>query len=83
MKRRDIVGRIGLKDVLRAPFPSLTHARVPRQTREENKVMQAVVVMVNEGLHPLPVVRDGRLVGIISRADAVRALLAEQTVSSM
>jgi CBS domain-containing protein len=43
--------------------------------------MKAVVVMVNEGLHPLPVLRDGRIVGIISRADAVRALLASRAAS--
>lgn len=96
-----VIGILGLKDILRAPFPSLVQSRVSRQTREQeilrhldtirvervmattvwsvkedDEVMKAVVVMVNEGLHPLPVLRDGRLVGIISRADAVRAVLA-------
>ncbi|MBI4675447.1 MAG: CBS domain-containing protein [Chloroflexi bacterium] len=99
-----VIGIIGLKDILRAPFPSLVQSRVSRQTRpeeilrhldvtrvervmatmvwsvrEDDEVMKAVVVMVNEGLHPLPVLREGRMIGIISRADAVRAILSSDS----
>jgi CBS domain-containing protein len=98
-----VVGIIGLKDILRAPIPSLANSRVSRLTRidelarhlentrvgrvmattvwsvkENEDLMRAIAIMVNEGLHPLPVLRDGRLVGVVSRADAVRAVLASQ-----
>jgi len=96
-----VVGIIGLKDILRAPMPSLARATVSRRTpeadiarqtdttivervmattvfsvKEDDPLMMAVAIMVNEGLHPLPVLRDGRLVGVVSRADAVRAILS-------
>jgi CBS domain-containing protein len=48
--------------------------RVPT-IKEDDPLMAAVAIMVKDGLHPVPVLRDGRLVGVISRADAVRALL--------
>jgi CBS domain-containing protein len=98
-----VVGIIGLKDILRAPMPSLARARVSRLTpigdiarhlearrvnqvmatrvwsvKEDDPVMAAVAIMVNQGLHPVPVLRDEQLVGVISRADAVRALLDYQ-----
>ena len=95
-----VIGIIGLKDILRAPMPSIIQAQVSRMSHLEDKagvldsvtvervmartvfsvteddpVMAAVAVMVNQGLHPVPVLRHGNLVGIVSRADAVRALL--------
>ena len=91
-----VVGIIGLKDILRAPMPSLARATVSRRTseadiakqtdtttvervmattvfsvKEDDPLMMAVAIMVNEGLHPLPVLRDGRLVGVVSRAICV------------
>jgi CBS domain-containing protein len=97
---RRVVGIIGLKDILRAPWPSVVQAQVSRMgtlsdkagaldratvervmartvfsVREDEPVMAAVAIMVNQGLHPVPVLRNGKLVGIVSRADAVRALL--------
>ncbi len=96
----NVVGVIGLKDILRAPTPSIVQAQVSRMAnledrtevldntdvahvmartvfsvREEDPVMAAVAVMVNQGLHPVPVLRNGKLVGIVSRADVVRALV--------
>jgi len=101
-----VVGIIGLKDILRAPMPSLARATVSRRTseadiakqtdtttvervmattvfsvKEDDPLMMATAIMVNEGLHPLPVLQDGRLVGVVSRADAVRAILSHQAVS--
>lgn len=42
---------------------------------EATPVEEVVALFVNRGLHPLPVVRDGRLVGLVGRADVLRALL--------
>ncbi|MCL4393224.1 MAG: CBS domain-containing protein [Chloroflexi bacterium] len=46
--------------------------------KESDPLMAAVAIMVNEGLHPAPVFRDGRLAGVVSRADAVRAILIQR-----
>ena len=43
---------------------------------EDAPVLRAAELMVNTGRHPLPVLQAGRLVGAVSRADVVRALLA-------
>ncbi|CAG0945084.1 A-adding tRNA nucleotidyltransferase [Anaerolineae bacterium] len=102
-----VVGVIGLKDILRAPMPSLIRATVSRLTsemdiakyldatqvgrvmattvfsvKEDDPLMTAVAIMVNEGLHPLPVLRDENLVGVVSRADAVRAILESRSEST-
>jgi CBS domain-containing protein len=42
---------------------------------EATPLEEVVALFVNRGLHPLPVVRDGRLVGLVGRADVLRALL--------
>lgn len=44
---------------------------------EDTAVEEVVALFVNRGLHPLPVVVDGRLVGIVGRADVLRFLLEE------
>lgn len=43
---------------------------------ERTPLIQAAALMANSGKHPLPVVRDGQVIGVIDRADVVRALLA-------
>jgi CBS domain-containing protein len=45
---------------------------------EQTELMRAAELMVNSGKHPLPVLRDGGLVGTIDRADIVRVLLASR-----
>ena len=42
---------------------------------EDTSLMKAAAVMVNNGRQRLPVLRDGKVVGMITRADVVRALL--------
>lgn len=42
---------------------------------EELPAMQAAALMVNLGKHPLPVLRDGKVVGTIDRWHIVRAIL--------
>ena len=101
---RRVVGIIGLKDILRAPMPSLMQAQVSRidsletkakaldkttiervmartvfTVKEDDPLMVAVAIMVNQGLHPVPVLRGGQLVGVVSRADAVRAILRQSS----
>ena len=44
---------------------------------EDTPLLRAAELMVNTGKHPLPVMRDGKIVGVISRSDIVRALLGE------
>ena len=34
--------------------------------------------MISSARHPLPVINDGRVVGILNRADVVRALLGSE-----
>jgi CBS domain-containing protein len=95
-----VVGMIGLMDVLRAPFPDFARVRVsgiesePSMGRrldlmrvaqvmatdvisveDDDPMGEAVTLMVKSGVHPLPVLRHGRLVGIISRANALNAML--------
>ena len=56
------------------PVRNVMNDRV-RSVNEEASLLQAAATMVNSGKHPLPVMRAGRVVGVIDRADVVRALL--------
>jgi CBS domain-containing protein len=42
---------------------------------EDTPLMQAMAMMSDLGIHPLPVLRDRQLVGIVSRKDAVKGIL--------
>ena len=50
----------------------------PRTVGPDDDVHDAAHVMVETGHNRIPVVQGGRLVGVISRADVVRALAAGQ-----
>jgi CBS domain-containing protein len=50
----------------------------PRTVGPDDDVHDAAHVIVETGHNRIPVVDDGRLVGVISRADVVRALAAGQ-----
>jgi CBS domain-containing protein len=50
----------------------------PRTVAPDDDVHEAAHVIVETGHNRIPVVADGRLVGVISRADVVRALAAGQ-----
>lgn len=43
---------------------------------EEESVNKAAAILEQKGIRRLPVVRDGKLIGILSRADLMRAVLA-------
>jgi CBS domain-containing protein len=47
--------------------------------REDLGLLRALELMVNTGKHPLPVLRDGKVVGVISRMDITRAMVDEKT----
>ncbi len=51
-------------------------ARQVISVSEATTAMEVAALMANRGVHPIPVVRDGRLLGVVGRADVVRALLA-------
>ncbi len=46
----------------------------------ESSVAQAAGLMIDAGINRLPVVEDGKLVGIVTRADLVRAFSRSDTV---
>jgi CBS domain-containing protein len=48
----------------------------PHVCSEDDTLEQVATVMHHENLSRMPVVRDGKLVGIVSRGDLVRALIA-------
>ena len=50
----------------------------PYTVGPDDEIHDAAGVMVETGRNRIPVVEDGRLVGVISRADVVRALAAGQ-----
>jgi CBS domain-containing protein len=50
----------------------------PRTVEPDDDVHEAAHVIVETGHNRIPVVEGGRLVGVISRADVVRALAAGQ-----
>ena len=56
------------------PVQNVMNDRV-RSVKEEASLLEAAATMVNSGKHPLPVMRTGQVVGVIGRADVVRALL--------
>jgi CBS domain-containing protein len=49
---------------------------------ENTTLIRALELMVNTGKHPLPVLRDNKVVGIISRSDIARAILVQSMPSS-
>ena len=49
----------------------------PQTIREDDTLEQAATLMHDHDFSRLPVVRAGLLVGIISRTDIVRAIVAE------
>lgn len=79
---RDLVasGNLRAQDYLRG------HGRVARDVmtadvvavREDTPVAEIVDLLERRRIKRVPVLRDGRLVGIVSRADLLRALLAAQ-----
>lgn len=42
---------------------------------EETPVLKAAEIMINSGKHPLPVLREGQIVGVVTRMSLVRAVL--------
>ena len=51
-------------------------SREPTMCREDDTLEQVATLMHEENLRRLPVVRDGKLVGIVARGDVLRALVS-------
>ena len=81
-----LVGIVTLGDAKKLPqdaWPTTPVASimtpVPLKTvAPESELSAAIGLMAESGLHQLPVVQDGRLVGMLSRADIVRFLQLRQ-----
>jgi CBS domain-containing protein len=65
-----------LKIWVETPVQNLMNEQV-LTVREDMDLLRALELMVNTGKHPLPVLRDGQVVGVISRMDITRALVGE------
>jgi len=48
----------------------------PATVNPESSLEEIATLMVNKGFHTLPVVKEGKLVGIIGKEDVLRTLLA-------
>lgn len=95
-----LVGMVGLRDILRVPFPSGFERMATRYEPLEEKakllrrtfirrvmakrpvayppntpVEEILAAIINRGIHPIPIVEDGRLVGIVGRREIIRAML--------
>lgn len=44
-------------------------------TRHDTPVLRIDALMVSSGIHHVPVVEDGRLIGMVGRGDIYRAIL--------
>jgi CBS domain-containing protein len=64
------------RDLSNLPIAPLV-IRDPITLDPDEHVARAAVVLVERGIRLLPVVRDGRLLGVISRADICNAVVGE------
>jgi len=62
-----------------AAFPTTTvgavMARPVLTVTPDTTVEEAAAVMSNRGRHPLPVIEDGKIIGVLSRSDVIEVLL--------
>ncbi len=95
-----LAGMVGLRDILRVPFPSGFERMATRYEHLEEKakllrqtlirrvmakrpvayppntpVEEILAAIINRGIHPIPIVEDGHLVGIVGRREIIRAML--------
>jgi CBS domain-containing protein len=59
------IGDLGVREVMTAPAIVI---------EADADIEEAAAIMLKEGIARIPVVRDGRLVGIVTRADIVRGI---------
>lgn len=65
-EKAELLGRIRVDQVM---------ARQVISVNEDARVIDVAALMANRGVHPIPVLRNGSLVGVIGRADVARLLL--------
>ena len=64
-------------DAIRQTPVAAVMARAVLTVHADAPIEEAAAIMSNRGRHPLPVLDGGRMVGVISRADVIRAMLRE------
>lgn len=76
---KDVLGRVTLAGVPLATPISAVMTQQPATLGADAPVADALLLMAREGIHHIPLVRDGRLVGVISEKDvfALRRLSVE------
>ena len=82
---KDVLGRVTLAGVpLATPISAVMTAQ-PATLAADAPVADALVLMAREGIHHIPLVRDGRLVGVISEKDvfALRRLSVEGVTAAI
>lgn len=82
-----VVTEFDLLNVLKAGRGALTTTveavmtRNPICVSEEATVEEAIALMIEHHIIRLPVLREGRLVGVVSRCDILRAFVQEEVVT--
>lgn len=82
---KDVLGRVTLAGVSLATPISAVMTPQPATLGADAPVADALVLMAREGIHHIPLVRDGRLVGVISEKDvfALRRLSVEGVTATI
>ena len=70
------------RDLSETPIAPLV-IRAPIVLDPDEHVARAAVVLVERGIRVLPVVRDGRLLGVVSRADVCNAVVGRLASPSL
>jgi len=81
-----LVGIVGVTDIKEVPQPAwpatavseIMHRPPLKTVSPTTEINTALRRMVEDGLNQLPVVEDGRLVGMLSRADVLRSLQLQE-----
>ncbi|MEM7821510.1 MAG: CBS domain-containing protein [Candidatus Aenigmatarchaeota archaeon] len=68
-KELEKISKINVKDVMSRDVISIS---------PEKSIFDAASLMEKKDVNRLPVIEDGRLVGIVTRADLIRALISEE-----
>ncbi len=82
---KDVLARVTLAGVPLARPISAVMTPKPATLADDAPVADALVLMARQGIHHLPLVRDGRLVGVVSEKDifALRRLSVEGITSTL
>ena len=81
ISERDLVGALGAHGAAALDQPTAEFmTRSPRTGTPDTTVVQAMELMTDGRFRHLPILQDGKLVGIISIGDVVKARLMQQAL---